>query len=106
MNEMKPDSIVKSVNGDEVEISLYGANNILKFAEENGIGVRGHTFVWYGQTPNYLFKDNYEYVSKERMNKRLESMIKNTFAQIKSDYPDLQLHSYDVCNELFFNDGG
>ena len=106
MNEMKPDSIVKSVNGDEVEISLYGANNILKFAEENGIGVRGHTFVWYGQTPNYLFKDNYEYVSKERMNKRLESMIKNTFAQIKSDYPDLQLHSYDVCNELFVNDGG
>ncbi|WP_024860072.1 endo-1,4-beta-xylanase [Ruminococcus flavefaciens] len=106
MNEMKPDSIVKSVNGDEVEISLYGANNILKFAEENGIGVRGHTFVWYGQTPNYLFKDNYEYVSKDRMNKRLESMIKNTFAQIKSDYPDLQLHSYDVCNELFVNDGG
>ena len=40
------------------------------------------------------------------MNKRLESMIKNTFAQIKSDYPNLQLHSYDVCNELFVNDGG
>jgi endo-1,4-beta-xylanase len=106
LNEMKPDSIVKSVNGDEVEISLYGANNILKFAEENGIGVRGHTFVWYSQTPQYLFQDDREYVSKERMNKRLESMIKNTFAQIKSDYPDLQLHSYDVCNELFVNDGG
>ena len=106
LNEMKPDSIVKSVNGDEVEISLYGANNILKFAEENGIGVRGHTFVWYSQTPQYLFQDDREYVSKERMNKRLESMIKNTFAQLKSDYPDLQLHSYDVCNELFVNDGG
>ena len=106
MNEMKPDSIIKSVNGDEVEISLNSANNILKFAEENGIGVRGHTFVWYSQTPTYFFQDNHEYVSKERMNKRLESMIKNTFAQIKSDYPDLQLHSYDVCNELFVNDGG
>ncbi|WP_295092288.1 endo-1,4-beta-xylanase [Ruminococcus sp.] len=106
MNEMKPDSIVKSVNGDEVEISFYGANNILKFAEENGIGVRGHTFVWYSQTPNYLFQDNREYVSKDRMNKRLESLIKNTFTQLKSDYPDLQVHSYDVCSELFVNDGG
>ena len=106
LNEMKPDSIIKSVDGDEVDISLKSADNILKFAEENGIGVRGHTFVWYSQTPTYFFQDNHEYVSKERMNKRLESMIKNTFAQIKSDYPDLQLHSYDVCNELFVNDGG
>ena len=40
------------------------------------------------------------------MNKRLESMIKNTFAQIKSNYPDLQLHAYDVCNELFVDEGG
>ena len=71
-NEMKPDSIIKSVNGDEVEISLNSARNILKFAEENGIGVRGHTFVWYSQTPTYFFQDNHEYVSKERMNKRLE----------------------------------
>ena len=106
MNEMKPDCIIKSVDGDEVNISLRSADNILKFAEENGIGVRGHTFVWYSQTPNYIFQDNGEYVSKDRMNKRLESMIKNTFAQIKSDYPDLQLHSYDVCNELFVNEGG
>ncbi len=105
-NEMKPDSIVKGVNGDEVQISLQSANQILKFAEQNGIGVRGHTFVWYSQTPEFLFKDNGSYVSKDRMNKRLESMIKNTFSQIKSNYPKLNLHSYDVCNELFENDGG
>ncbi|MCR4638125.1 endo-1,4-beta-xylanase [Ruminococcus sp.] len=105
-NEMKPDSIIKSVKDDKVEISLHSASNILKFAEENGIGVRGHTFVCYSQTPAYLFQDNGEYVSKDRMNKRLESMIKNTFAQLEYDYPDLQVHSYDVCNELFINDGG
>uniref|UniRef100_UPI0025F9237A endo-1,4-beta-xylanase n=1 Tax=Ruminococcus sp. TaxID=41978 RepID=UPI0025F9237A len=105
-NEMKPDSIVKGVNGDEVQISLQSANSILKFAEQNGIGVRGHTFVWYSQTPEMLFKENGSYVSKDRMNKRLESMIKNTFSQLKSNYPKLQVHSYDVCNELFENDGG
>jgi GH35 family endo-1,4-beta-xylanase len=103
---MKPGSIVKGVNGDEVQISLQSANSILKFAEQNGIGGRGHTFVWYSQTPEFLFKDNGSYVSKDRMNKRLESMIKNTFSQLKSNYPKLQVHSYDVCNELFENDGG
>ncbi|MBR5682828.1 MAG: endo-1,4-beta-xylanase [Ruminococcus sp.] len=105
-NEMKPDSIVAGVNGDNVNISLNSASSILKFAEQNGIGVRGHTFVWYSQTPQSLFQDNGGTVSKDRMNKRLESMIKNTFSAIKSQFPNLNLHSYDVCNELFVNDGG
>ena len=106
MNEMKPDSIIAGVNGDEVDISLNNAKAILKFAEQNGIGVHGHTFVCYSQTPYYVFQDNHEYVSKERMNKRLESMIKNTFSELRSQFPNLQIHSYDVCNELFINDGG
>ncbi|MCR4794498.1 MAG: glycoside hydrolase family 11 protein [Ruminococcus sp.] len=105
-NEMKPDSIVAGVNGDNVNISLRNADPILKFAQQNGIGVRGHTFVWYSQTPNSLFQENGRDVSADRMNKRLESMIKNTFDAIKKNYPNLKLHSYDVCNELFVNDGG
>ena len=105
-NEMKPSEIVTGVNGDNVQISLYKADPILKFAEQNGIGVRGHTFVWYSQTPNSIFQENGRDVSKDRMNKRLESMIKNTFDAIKKNYPNLKLHSYDVCNELFVNDGG
>ena len=105
-NEMKPEQIITGVNGDNVNISLRNADSILKFAEQNGIGVRGHTFVWYSQTPNSLFQENGRDVSKDRMNKRLESMIKNTFSEIKKNYPRLQLHSYDVCNELFVNDGG
>ena len=103
---MKPSEIVTGVNGDNVQISLYKADPILKFAEQNGIGVRGHTFVWYSQTPNSIFQENGRDVSKDRMNKRLESMIKNTFDAIKKNYPNLKLHSYDVCNELFVNDGG
>ena len=40
------------------------------------------------------------------MDKRLENFIKNTFALIKSDYPRLNVYAYDVCNELFVNNGG
>ncbi|MCR5600289.1 MAG: endo-1,4-beta-xylanase, partial [Ruminococcus sp.] len=105
-NEMKPNDIVAGVSGDNVNISLRSADPILKFAEQNGIGVRGHTFVWYSQTPGSLFQENGKDVSKDRMNKRLESMIKNTFSELKKNYPKLQVHSYDVCNELFVQDGG
>ena len=112
-NEMKPDSICvqKDSYNDNIAISLSSAAPILRFAEQNGIGVRGHTFVWYAQTPEWIFKEDMQhnsgnYVSPERMNKRLESMIRNTFEAIKRDYPRLKLYAYDVCNELFQNDGG
>jgi GH35 family endo-1,4-beta-xylanase len=66
--------------------------------------------VWYSQTPDWFFKEGFQsngaYVSKDVMDKRLEDMIKKTFAAIKKDYPKLDLYAYDVCNELFLNDGG
>ncbi len=40
------------------------------------------------------------------MDQRLESFIKNTFEAIATEYPNLDLYAYDVCNELFLNDGG
>lgn len=115
-NELKPDSILDQTacqqkgNNVNTQISLSRAANTLKFCEDNGISMRGHTFVWYSQTPDWFFRENFSnngaYVSKDIMNQRLESMIKNTFAAIKQQYPKLDLYSYDVCNELFLNDGG
>ncbi len=111
-NEMKPDYICdrSKSSGDNIAIKLDSAAPILKFCEENGIGLRGHTFVWYSQTPGWIFNENFSdngpMVSKDRMNKRLESMIKNTFDALKTQYPRLKVYAYDVCNELFKNDGG
>ena len=115
-NELKPDSILDQSacqqrgNNVNTQISLSRAAQTLKFCEENGIALRGHTFVWYSQTPDWFFRENFSqngaYVSKDIMNQRLESMIKNTFAALKSEYPNLEVYSYDVCNELFLNDGG
>ncbi len=115
-NELKPDSILdqqacqQKGNNVNTQINLSRAAQTLKFCEDNNIGVRGHTFVWYSQTPDWFFKENFSssgaYVSKEIMNQRLESMIKNTFEAIAKQYPNLNLYAYDVCNELFLNDGG
>ena len=116
-NELKPDSILNQQGcqqqGNNVNTQVYfgqGTSATLKFCADNGISLRGHTFVWYSQTPDWFFRQNFQqggnYVSKDIMNQRLESFIKNTFDLLKKNYPNLKVYSYDVCNELFVNDGG
>ncbi len=116
-NELKPDSIINQGacqqygNNVNTQVSFgSGTQQTLKFCNDNGIPMRGHTFVWYSQTPDWFFRENFSsngaYVSTTIMDQRLESFIKNTFDAIAKQYPKLQLYAYDVCNELFLNDGG
>lgn len=112
-NELKPENLLDqpaSQKSGEVEVNLSKAAQTLSFCEKNGIGVRGHTFIWHSQTPEWFFKENFsnsgEYVSKTEMDKRIEAFIKKTFEAIAEQYPNLNLYAYDVCNELFLNDGG
>ena len=116
-NELKPDSILNQQacqqQGNNVNTQVYfgqGTSATLKFCQDNGIPLRGHTFVWYSQTPDWFFRQNFQQggknVSKDIINQRLESFIKNTFELLAKQYPNLKVYSYDVCNELFVNDGG
>lgn len=115
-NELKPESILDQAASQKLgdnanpQVNLRYADTILKFCEENGIPLRGHTFVWYSQTPDWFFRENFSsngaLVSKEVMDQRLENFIKNTFDALKEQYPDLDISAYDVCNEVFVNDGG
>ena len=116
-NELKPDAIINQQacqqRGNNVETQVVfnqGTRATLSFCQSNGIALRGHTFVWYSQTPDWFFRENFNtwgnYVSRNIMDKRLESFIKNTFALLKKDFPNLKIYSYDVCNELFLNSGG
>ena len=110
-NELKPDALLSpGTDNTRAKVSLDRAAATLKFCEQNGIPLRGHTFVWYSQTPDWFFRENFQsgaaYVSKDTMNKRLENFIKDTFDLLATQYPNLEVYSYDVCNELFINDGG
>ena len=116
-NELKPDSILdqqgsqQKGNNVNPQVSFrQGTQTTLKFCEDNKIPLRGHTLVWHGQTPDWLFKENFNsngnFVSKDIMNQRLENFIKNTFEALKSQYPNLEVYAYDVCNEVFQGGGG
>ena len=85
------------------QISLNEADEILKFAGENKIPVRGHVLVWHSQTPDWFFKENFDpngaWVSKDKMTKRLENYIKTVMETLKKDYPDVEFYAWDVVNE-------
>ncbi len=109
-NEMKPDATLNksTSSGTNIGVSLNNAASILDFCAKNGIGVRGHTLVWHSQTPEWFFKENFNqsgnWVSKSTMDQRMESYIKNMFAEIQKQYPTLDLYAYDVCNECVSDD--
>ena len=100
-NEMRPDAIIREIDGTNVTVDLSAADRILKFAEQNGIGVRGANLIGPEQTPDAMFAG-----TPEESDARIEHFIKGTFAQLRTDYPDLKLYAYDVCTNVLRQDGG
>ncbi|MDR1829354.1 MAG: endo-1,4-beta-xylanase [Candidatus Fibromonas sp.] len=110
-NELKPENtMVQSGSTDnDIKVQLgSNARTVMTFAQTNNIPIRGHTFVWHQQTPNWFFYKNMqngELADKATMSKRMESYIKNMFALIAQEYPTLKLYAYDVVNEIFLDNG-
>ncbi|MCL2800250.1 MAG: endo-1,4-beta-xylanase [Treponema sp.] len=74
---------------------------IADYARKNKLDMRGHTFVWHNQNPDWLFLDGNEEVSKNTLYKRLESHIENVVKR----YGDI-VYSWDVLNEVIDTDKG
>lgn len=112
-NEMKPESLLdwdgseKSKDGMPA-IKEETLEKALKAAQEAGIPLRGHTLVWYSQTPEWFFSKKYDpskgYVDKATMKKRMESYIKQVLTYCKENYPGL-IYAWDVVNEAVGDDG-
>lgn len=113
-NSMKPDYILNKQKSQETKQIVVEFNNdmltMLEWAKENNMAVRGHTLVWYSQTPQWIFYDNFDdktgkLVSRDVMLKRMESFIKQVFTKLtESGYADL-FYAYDVVNEAWMEDG-
>ena len=108
-NETKPyATIVQNGSTDtNVKVTLNQCSAILDFCAKNNIAFRGHTFVWHSQTPEWFFKSNFSdnggYVNSYTMDQRMESYIKNMFNAYATQYPTVNLYSYDVCNEVIYD---
>ena len=117
-NELKPESVLDKEaclamaadgNDTDPQVTLNAARSILDFARDNHIPMRGHVLVWHQQTPLWFFKENYDeegdWVSKEKMLKRMENYIKNVFETVKKEYPDIDFYAWDVVNECLVDSG-
>ncbi|MBR4627073.1 MAG: endo-1,4-beta-xylanase [Ruminococcus sp.] len=110
-NETKPDATLVQSGSSNTNIKVKSSSfaAIADFCVKNNLSFRGHTLVWHSQTPQWFFKTNFQdggqWCDKATMNQRLESYIKNMFDLYKTQYPQLDLYAYDVCNECI-SDGG
>lgn len=78
------------------------ADKIAQFAQDNGIGIRGHVLVWDAYMPVWFFKEGYkndgEFVDSATMKKRLEYYIDEVVSHFETKFPGV-IYCWDVVNE-------
>lgn len=95
-NEMKPSMVIPRLNSP----NFYAADEIADFARENGLLMRGHTFVWHQQTPGWIFASMGGAASREILLERLSELI----TMMSERYGDV-VYAWDVVNEAVSDDG-
>ena len=90
-------------------IHFDAAKPILDFCKQNGIQMRGHTLIWYSQTPSWFFYENYDVngklASRELMMTRMENYIDAVINWCETNYPGV-IYAWDVVNEAVDDAGG
>lgn len=69
---------------------------IVDFAQENGMKVRGHTFIWHQQ--------NSTIINQIKTKEEAIDLIKENITEIMTRYKG-KIYEYDVANEIFDDDG-
>ena len=112
-NSMKPDYLFnkkKSQESGELVVEFNSdALKMMKWAKENNFSMRGHTLVWYSQTPDWIFHQDFDQakdlVDRETMLARLEGYIRDVFKTLEDlEYIDL-FYAYDIANEAWMENG-
>lgn len=112
-NNMKPEAILSqsksAAAGDVVVEFTPRTTQLLDWAKNNGMSMRGHVLVWYSQTPEWIFHVDFDkskaLVDRDTMLARMESYIKQVFEQLDTlGYADM-FYAYDVVNEAIMEDG-
>lgn len=112
-NLMKPDYILNrsaSIEAGDIVVEFSGKTvELLDWAKNSGMIIRGHVLIWYSQTPQWIFHEEFDpgkpLVSRDTMLARMESYIKQVFDGIDAlGYTDV-FYAYDVVNEAILEDG-
>ncbi|MEC5198825.1 GH35 family endo-1,4-beta-xylanase/peptidoglycan/xylan/chitin deacetylase (PgdA/CDA1 family) [Arthrobacter sp. PL16] len=102
-NAGKPES-VQPVEG---QFAFTQLDQLLDFADANGVEVYGHVLAWHSQTPAWFFKDGTRDLTNSPADQallkaRMEAHIKGIADHIDARYPegDSPIWAWDVVNEV------
>jgi len=106
-NEMKAysllDQMASQKSEDGMPVMKYReADEMMKFAQENGLKVRGHVLVWDNYMCDWFFREGYTnngaYVDQETMKARLKHYIDEVVTHFETEFPGV-VYCWDVVNE-------
>lgn len=94
-NALKWDSTQKKQGA----FDFSGADQCIDFAVKNNMKIRGHTLVWHGITPKWVFYDEQgSIIDKERLLERMKEHIHTVMGRYKG-----KIYCWDVVNEAIEN---
>jgi endo-1,4-beta-xylanase len=87
---------VGPIHPEENRYNWDPADQIVNFAQTNGLKMRGHTLCWHQQAPPWIFVDkDGKDVSKEVLLQRLKDHINTVVTRYKG-----KIYAWDVVNEV------
>ena len=113
-NEMKAYSLLNQKesqkNPDGMPVMNYAvADKIVGFAQEKGIGVRGHVLVWDAYMCDWFFREGYTndgaYVDAETIKARVKYYIEEVITHFETEFPGV-VYCWDVVNEAVGDNEG
>ena len=106
-NEMKAYSLLdqrasKAAEDGMPRMNFATADKMIKFAQDNGLKVRGHVLVWDAYMTQWFFHEGYDaknpVVDQETMRLRLKSYIEQVITHFETQFPGV-VYCWDVVNE-------
>jgi endo-1,4-beta-xylanase len=90
-NEMKWDA----VEGSKGNHNFGPGDQLVQFAQQHGMKVRGHTLVWHAQVPGWV-----QNLQKQELHTTMITHIKDVMTHFKG-----KIYAWDVVNEVFDESG-
>jgi len=106
-NEMKAYSLLdekaSKARGDGMPaMNYWAADQMVQWAKDNGIGVRGHVLVWDAYMTDWYFHEDFDskkpYADQETIKARTEFYINEVVKHFEEKFPGV-VYCWDVVNE-------